>query len=392
MKTIGKIILSICLIGIGLAPLAQAEVGVTGSEILIGSSLPETGHMTHLGQQTKTGLMAYINKINNEGGVNGRNIKVIFYDDKYEPIPCVRNTQKLINQDKVFALTCYVGTASILKAQPVWTRAKVPIVGLFSGAIELRKPFKHYTINIRPSFNAEEKIVVDGLVNQLGIKKIAIFYEFDAFGNSVKKAAEEALRSHGLTPVAFGSFPRGTVDIAAGLEKIKAANPGAVIMGGTADALSKFVIEAKKAGMTRTYFQTPSTTGSEMFVEELDASNATDRVIITHAVPPHCTSNLAVVDEYIIDMGKSFPNDDPSCCGFEAYANAHVLVEGIKRAGKNLTRERLISAIETIKPGELGSGLNFEYGPNDHEGISGVYLTRIKKGASFEFNNWDIVK
>ncbi len=386
MKGIVKLFVGICLVAVLAAPVLAADPGITNEEILLGSSLVLEGAANFLGIQTSHGVTAYINSVNDAGGVNGRKIKVIFYNDNYDPLPCVQNTQKLINEDKVFALTSYVGTPTSVKAQPVWTNAKVPAVGFFTGAEGLRVPFNRYNIHIRASYYQEAAAIVDALVKNLNLKKIAVFYQYDAFGEAVKKGTEIALEKHGLAPVAYGSFERGTLNIEDGLKPIVDAQPEAVVMVGTYAPLAKFVKEAKKAGLAKTIFHTVSFVGPEALAKELGTESS--NVVVTQVMPPYGASSLAIVTEYLEALAKYFPNDTPNFVSLEGFANAHVVVEGLKRAGKDLTRESFIDAIESIKPGQVGTGLGFNYGPNDHVGLEKVYITQIKDGKFVEVEDW----
>jgi ABC-type branched-subunit amino acid transport system substrate-binding protein len=112
--------------------------GVTAQQVLLGSSLALKGHASFLGTQTFRGAMSYLNHINDQGGVHGRHIKVIAYDDSYDPPMCIANTQKLIIDDQVFALFCYVGTPTTVKVLSLIEEARIPLLGMFTGANALR--------------------------------------------------------------------------------------------------------------------------------------------------------------------------------------------------------------------------------------------------------------
>ncbi|MFH0790671.1 MAG: ABC transporter substrate-binding protein [Candidatus Omnitrophota bacterium] len=384
------LVLGICLLSSGAVSVFAADSGVTEGEVLIGSSLALEGATSFLGIQTNHGMMTAINTVNDAGGVNGRKIKVIAYNDGYDPLNCVQNTQKLVNQDKVFALSCYVGTPTSVKAQPVWTNAKVPLVGFFTGAESLRTPFNRYNIHIRPSYNQETEAIIDAFVKELNLKKIAVFYQYDAFGEAVKKGTELALTKYTLTPVGYGSFERATLNIEEGLKKIVELQPEAVVMVGTYSPLAKFVKDAKKAGLTKTLFYTVSFVGPEAFAKEL--GDSTDNCIVSQVVPTYEDASLPVITEYTEALKKYYPNDTPNFVSLEGFANAKILIEGLTRAGKELTREGFIDAIESIKPGQIGTGLHFSYGPNDHVGLEKVYLTEVKGGKFVEIKDWSSFK
>ncbi len=172
---------------------------------------------------------------------HGRAIAVIAYDDGYDPPRCVANTQKLIVEDAVFALFCYVGTPTTVKIIPLVTEAEVPLVGMFTGANALRNPPNRYLINVRASYYQETDAAIEHLVNTLGVQTVAIFYQYDAYGFDGLRVTELALKAHGMLPTAKGTYIRGTLDAEKGLEKIMAAKADAVVMIGSYDPCAKFI-------------------------------------------------------------------------------------------------------------------------------------------------------
>lgn len=367
------------------APGSAADPGVSEKQITLGSSLALDGPAGFLGTQIIHGMDAYIKSLNERGGVNGRRLAVIGYNDGYEPEPCVQNTRKLIERDKVFALTCYVGTPTSVKAMPLWTGAKVPALGFFTGAESLRTPFNRYNLHVRASYNEEMAAMAEVFVTKLKYTKIAVFHQNDAFGEAVKKATELALQKYGMTPVAYGTFERNTLAVEEGLAKILPAQPDAVVMVGTYSPLAKFVKEAKKAGMARTVFHTVSFVGPEAFAHELGPDAA--RCIVTAVMPPYNGSKLPLIAEYKAALAKHYPMDLPNFVSLEGFVNAKVLAEGLRRAGKDPTREGFIAAVESMSGFDLG-GLAVTYGPNNHAGLHKVYFTHIRNGQLLEVEDW----
>ncbi|MFW6324179.1 MAG: ABC transporter substrate-binding protein, partial [Desulfovibrionales bacterium] len=211
----------------------QAVPGVTDDEILIGSSLALSGHAGYLGTQTLRGALAYINSVNESGGVYNRKIRIIAKDDGYDPPRCLVNTQQLLVQKNVFALFCYVGTPTTVKILPLVEDAGVPLVGMFTGANALRDPPKRYLINVRPSYYQETSAAVKHLVEDLGVSRIAIFYQYDAYGFDGLTGTELAMKKYDLEPVSRGTYVRGTLDVEEGLRRIMDSDPQAVFMIGT---------------------------------------------------------------------------------------------------------------------------------------------------------------
>lgn len=385
MKSIHRIILSLALSTAVAAPCRAADPGVTDDQIKLGSSLALDGPAGYLGTQIIHGMDAYMKSINEKGGVNGRRIAVVGYNDGYEPEPCFKNTQKLLEQDKVFALTCYVGTPTSVKAMPLWTAAKTPALGFFTGAESLRAPFNRYNVHVRASYYEEAAAIVDVFVNKLKFKKIAVFYQNDAFGEAVKKGTELALQKYGMTPAAYGTFERNTLEVADGLAKILPSQPDAVVMVGTYSPLAKFVKEAKRGGLPKALFHTVSFVGPEAFAHELgaDAGNC----VVTAVMPPYNNSKLPLIAEYKAVLAKHYPLDLPNFVSLEGFVNAKVLVEGLRRAGKTPTRENFIAAVESMSPFDLG-GISVNYSASNHVGLHKVYFTRIRGGELVEIEDW----
>jgi ABC-type branched-subunit amino acid transport system substrate-binding protein len=355
--------------------------GINDDEVLIGSSLALGGHAGYLGTQTLHGALAYIKHVNADGGVHGRKINVISYDDGYDPPRCVANTQKLIIKDKVFALFSYVGTPTTLKILPLVEEAKIPVVGMFTGANALRDPLNRYLINVRASYYQETGAAVKHLVEEKKLKKIAVFYQYDAYGFDGLKGTEIALRSLGLVPVATGTYIRGTLDVDEGLRKIMAAKAEAVVMIGTYEPCAKFIHLALKKNYTPVFYNV-SFVGADELARLLGRIDA--NIIVTQVVPPPEVSvgsnELWGGREYMTLLKKYYPSDRPNFVSLEGFINAKVLVEGLKRAGRQLNREKFITAIESIHKLDLGIANLLSFSKSDHQGLERVYFTHLKDG------------
>ncbi|MBD3330098.1 ABC transporter substrate-binding protein [Candidatus Peregrinibacteria bacterium] len=360
--------------------------GVSENEILIGTSNALTGHASFLGTQTMHGAISYINHVNDNGGVHGKNITLISYDDQYDPPQTIANTKKLIEEDEVFALFSYVGTPTSVVAKPILEEAGVPLVGLFTGASVFRDPASPYIFNIRASYYQEIQEVISHLVEELNMKKIAVFYQNDAYGLDGLKSAEDILKGYDLTPASTGSFERGTLEIEDALKSIKSASPEAVIMIGTYSPCAKFIKLAKKEGLNA-LFHNVSFVGAEALKEELGESG--EGVIITQVVPPPIDEiPLPAIVEYQELLAQYFPSDKPDFVGLEGYLNAKVLVKALEDSGKNLTRESFINALNNLNDFSVGIGSNISFSESDHQGLDEVYATQIRDGELIFFSSW----
>jgi ABC-type branched-subunit amino acid transport system substrate-binding protein len=360
--------------------------GVTDSEIKIGSSCALNGHASFLGTSYTYGAECYIEHINEKGGIHGRRIRLITYDDGYDPPRCVLNTQKLINEDRVFALFCYVGTPTSVEIIPIVEEAKIPLLGLFTGANTLRHPFRKYIFNVRASYYQEISAMIKHLVGDRQLSRFAVFYQYDAYGLDGLTGTELALKKYGLEPVAQGSYMRGTMDIEKPLDSIIASNAEVVIMVGTYDPCARFIKTARSRGFNPVFHNVSFVGGNEL-ARKLGCDG--DGVFITQVVPsPDARALLSAADQYYNLLQKYFPNEKPTFVGLEGFINAKVLVKGLQWAGKDLTREAFIKTLESMDEICLGIGLPLSFGPNNHQGLDTVYFTEIKCGKLVLVTSW----
>lgn len=366
------------------------DPGVTATEVLLGSSLALKGHASFLGTQTLRGAMCYLSHVNERGGVHGRRIRVVTYDDSYDPPVCLANTQKLIIDDQVFALFCYVGTPTTVKVLPLIEEARVPLLGMFTGANALREPFNPQLINVRASYYQETGAAVRHLVNDLALRKIAVFYQYDAYGFDGLTGTELALKGFGLAPVAGGSYNRGTLDVQEGLNKIMASGAEAVVMIGTYDPCATFIRMAHERGY-RPVFYLVSFVGADELARRIESLHDVT-VLMSQVVPPPERQDpsplLTGEVGYITLLKRYFPEDQPNFVGLEGFINARVLVEGLMRAGPDLTRAGFITAIESIRDFSIGMDITISFSPTDHQGLDRVYFTRLENGHFTLVRDW----
>lgn len=364
--------------------------GISATEIRIGASLPLSGHAAYLGQETLRGAASYLAHVNARGGVHGRTISLITRDDGYDPPRCVDNTQRLIIEDQVFALSCYVGTPTTTKILPMLVEAKIPLVGAFTGAYDLRVPFQRYVINVRPSYYQETASAVEHLVEDLGLERIGVFYQYDAYGFDGLKGAELALRGYSMAPVARGSYARGTMEVEEGLAKILESKAQAVVIIGTSAPSAKFIQLAMERNPELVFYAV-SFSGAEEIARMLGPREKA-RVLVSQVMPPpdlpETRALLWGVREYEDLLRQSFPGHAPTVVGLEGFINAKVLVEGLRRAGPDLDRERFIESVESIKDYSLGLANTLAYAPGDHQGLERVYFTKLEEGRFVLVTDW----
>jgi len=358
-------------------PAAGQVPGVTSKTILLGQSAPFSGPAAQLGIQMNIGTKAYLDRVNAQGGVFGRQIELKTRDDRYEASLCAEATKKLIEEDKVFALISYVGTPTTAAAMPIFTQAKVPLVGPFTGAEVLRDPVNRYIFNVRASYYNETEKIVEQLVST-GNHKIAVFYQDDAYGQAGLKGVEIAMGKRNLKIVALGKVERNTIKVEDAVKAINVVQPDGVVMISAYTSITEFVRQMKRSGSS-TQFHNVSFVGSKALADSLKDEGY--GVAISQVVPFPWSPSVPIVKEYQEVMVKS-GNTDFNFSSLEGFIVAKVMVEGLKRAGKDLTREKLIVALESMNSVDLGEFV-VSFSPTNHSGSKYVDLTMIGRGGKF---------
>lgn len=355
-----------------IQPVVAAEIGVQDGKILLGMSTPQTGIIASLGKQQTEGIQAYFSQINAAGGINGRKVELVTLDDAYDPAKTVANTKKLIEEDKVFALVGYIGTATTTEAMKVFAEAKVPLVGTLTGADSLRNPVNRYLFLVRGTYGDEAEAIVNHQVS-LGIKNIAVFYQNDAYGKAGLEAVTRALDKHKLKPVALGTVERGSIKVEEAVKSISKVSPQSVIIFATAKPLIAFVKQIKAAGLSPS-FSTPSTASLDELVKELGPDSR--GIGISQVFPFPWNDTVPVVKEYQKAIQTQTGGKNYSYYSLEGYITAKLMTEAMRRSGKDLTREKLVQTLEAMGDVDLG-GFRLNYSPSSHSGSRFVDLTVI---------------
>jgi branched-chain amino acid transport system substrate-binding protein len=359
-------------LGTGLA----AAQGVTENQVILGQSVALTGPAQQLGLDMQLGAKLYFDKVNAAGGVYGRRIVLKTLDDGYEAARAAENTKKLINDERVFALFGYVGTPTSQASLPIFTAARVPFVGPFTGAELLRDPVNPLIFNVRASYWDETEAIVQHLT-AMSVDRIAVFYQNDAYGQAGLSGVERALKKRNLAVVAKGTVERNTVDVKKAVADINKANPQAVVMIGAYKGCAAYIKETRAAGQHPTFWNV-SFVGSKALAKELDKEGR--GVQISQVVPFPWDASVPVVKEYQRAMAEA--KAEVGFGTLEGFIAAKVMVEGLRRAGRNLTREGFVRAMESIQDYDVG-GFKVTYGPGNRSGSKFVDLTIISRDQKF---------
>jgi branched-chain amino acid transport system substrate-binding protein len=366
------------VLSMSAATLAVAQApGVTADKIILGQSAVFTGPAAQLGIQMRNGIKAYLDHVNEKGGVHGRKLQLVTEDDRYEQAVAPGVTKKLIEEHKVFALVGYVGTPTGVAHLPVVTQAKVPLVGMFTGAEVLRVPFNRYVFHVRASYYDETEKIVEQVVSTGG-RKISVFYQDDAYGEAGRKGTELALERRKMKIHSQGTVKRNTVEVEEAAKVIHASQPDAIVMVSAYTSIAAFVRAMQKKGSGATFYNV-SFVGSKALADALGKDGT--GVAISQVVPFPWGTAVPVVKEYQ-QLAKKAGFTDYNFSALEGFLSAKVMVEGLRRAGKNPTREGLVEALEKMNDVDLG-GFYISYSPKNRAGSKFVDLTIISRDGKF---------
>ena len=363
------------------SPAARATApGVSSGALVFGQSCALSGPAKALGEGMRLGITAAFEEANRVGGIHGRQLRLKTLDDSYEPEAAIANTNRLINEEQVFALIGAVGTPTSKAAEPIATEAGVPYVGAFTGAEFLRDAGRRPTvINVRASYYQETEEMVERLTRDLGVKRIGILYQDDSYGRAGLAGTLQALHRRGMALVAEATYPRNTRAVKTAVLDLREGRPEAVIIVGAYEPVAEFIKWSRYLDFNPVFVNI-SFVGSSALARALGASGKD--IVVTQVVPfPH-DRWIPVVGQYHEALRAVAASAEPGFVSLEGYLTGRVAVEALRRAGPNPTRNGFIRALQKAGTMDLG-GFVLLYGESDNQGSDRVYLTVIDGSERF---------
>ncbi len=391
------------------ANLAVYE-GVSDSEILLGTSAAFSGPSRGLGIELYRGAQAYFTHVNQQGGVSGRQIALQLYDDGYQPVPSVQNTMKLLLEDHVFALFGYVGTPTVTRVLPILKKFQQENVYMFfpfTGAQPQREPpYGEFAFNLRASYREETAGLVENFLG-IGRRRIAVFYQADAYGRSGWAGVREALGAHGEQMVGEATYTRGASfsgSMRRQVEILMNTDPDAVICIGAYGACAAFLRDAVDQGLEAPIANL-SFVGSEnllqLITDSVDDSERYARYLVnSQVVPSYEDESIPVVKEYGELMQRNNPQlpeilrqpdyvpFEKSFVSLEGFVNAKLMVEILNRLGASPTRAQLEEAVFTVRDFDLGIGEHVSFSEQRRQGMQRLYYTVVDNGRFVPLDDW----
>ena len=370
-----------------VTPVApDIALGVSDQRVLFGQSAAFSGPAQALGTNMRLGIEAAFHEINNAGGVNGRRLELVSFDDAYEPEAAIANTTRLIDEEQVFALIGAVGTPTSRSATPVAAEAGVPYLSPFTGAAFLRDPEWDNIINLRSSYNQETEEMVARLTEDLGITRIAVMYQDDSYGQAGFRGASAALDRRGMKPISVGRYPRNTTAVKTGLLDLMDGSPEAVIIIGAYKPVASLISWARQLEFDPVFVNI-SFVGSNALAQELGGTGA--GVYVTQVVPFPQDDSIPIVASYHRALQSYDPTAVPGFVSLEGYMAGRLAIAGVESCGQEVDRNCFLDNIRGSGPIDL-DGFILEYGETDNQGSDEVFLTVI--GNDGEYHPIDILE
>ncbi len=363
---------------------AGAEVGVTDDEIVIGTIQAMTGGMAYVGNQNVCGTKVMVSEINKKGGIHGRKIKQIVMDDGYRTDRHVANVRRMIAQDKVFCFVFNLGTATVLASRPLLNQYKVPLYGAATQSKLLDN--EPYIFSDSASYRQLTIQGIKYMMQEQDCKKVAVFYLDDPLGNEHLEGAREYLDSIGTKPVAEEKFKMDDYDVSSQATRLKKSGADAIVAAATPPGVAKIL----KAMHGMGYYPktiTPLMCSNPGFIKV--AAKDAEGVFIMLPFKAPSRPELAPYRE----LAKSYyPDKHVDNMMMSGMTNVIVFEEACRRAGKDLTRENFIKAVETISEKNIKlpyyQGADFYYAPDRHRASSSIIIGQIKDGKVIEASDW----
>jgi len=356
--------------GLSACALAQAgDSGVTPTEIRLGASAVLSGP---LGAQTNdygAGSRLYFDAVNKSGGVHGRKISYTTLDDGFDVKRAVENTRKLIDEHGVFMIYNNTGTAQTAAILPILEETQTIVFGPVTGASAFRNKVNPYVFHVRAGYANEASRLVSQL-KQTGITRVAVFYQDDGLGKTLLAELRNASAGENIPFVAEIKVDPKQPDFAAAAAETHKAEPQAVILGSAGTTITNYV-KAVRQTPARPGFYGFSVASQDVIKRELKEQSR--GIVLAQIMPSLRNSTVPAVAEYLRLLRERSSEATPSASQFEGFVHAKLLVEGLRRAGRNLTTQSFIKAMEGT--GDISFGrFVAKYSPQSHNGSTYVEL------------------
>lgn len=364
---------SVACLALG-TPAQAVDAGVTDTEIRLGASAVLSGPLGPQTAEYGEGSRLYFDAVNKRGGIHGRQISYTTLDDGFDVKQAVDNTRKLLEEQQVFLIYNNTGTAHTAAILPLAADTKTVVFSPVTGAASLRDTQHRHLFHVRASY-ADEARYIQTQLAQVGIQRVALFYQDDAFGKALQAEVRKAAAAQGVTLAAEVSVNPKQPDFNAAAQALAQAQPQVVIMGTGGTVFTDLIKAVRQTTPARPSFYGFSIAGVDVIRKELGAGAR--GIVLAQVFPALNQLSVPVVAEYHRLLKEKNPDAKPSAPQFEGFVQARILVEGLKRAGRNLTADSFIAAMQGVGEVALSSKFVTKYSAKNHNGASYVELAIV---------------
>ena len=360
------------------ATLANAQQGVSKTEITLGSIQDLSGPIAGFGKQARLGMMLRVDEINEQGGINGRKIKLIVEDSAYDPKKAVLAAQKLVNQDKIFMMVGHIGTAQNLAAMPVQFEKNVINFFPITAAREMYEPFHKLKYSYAATYFDQMKTAVPKLAKEKGAKKVCTMYQDDEFGLEVFRGAEAGLKAAGMDFVEKTTYKRGATDFSSQISKMQASGCDMIVLGTIIRETIGAIGTARKAGYNPIFVG--SSAAYTDLIHKLGGA-AMNGFYATNTVQNPYTDDASQPIRFWANKYKTKFNEDPTVFSVYGYSIIDTFAKASGKAGANLTTDTYIKAMDTmVIPPDMFGGAEQTFSPTKRLGSDASRISQITDG------------
>ena len=374
-----KIALTMALAALAFsANVHSAQQGVTDTEILLGSIQDLSGPLAGFGKQDRLGMILAVDEINEQGGINGRKLRLIVEDSGYEPKRAVLAAQKLVNQDKIFMMMGHIGTAQNMAAMPVQFDANIINFFPVTAAREMYEPFHRLKYSFAATYFDQMRRAVPQMIKEKGIKKVCTVYQDDDFGLEVLRGGEAGLKTLGMDYHEKTSFKRGATDFSSQVAKMKAAGCEMVVLGTIIRETIGTIGESRKTGFNPVFLG--SSAAYTDLIHKL-GGKAMDGLYATMTVQNPYTDEVSQQIRFWANKYKTKFNEDPAVFSVYGYLIINIFANAATKAGKNLTTDSFIKVMDTMSmPTDIFGSAPATFSPTKRLGSDASRLSQIQDG------------
>jgi branched-chain amino acid transport system substrate-binding protein len=370
-----KALIAACLALSAGAVFAQQQ-GVSKNEIVIGSIQDLSGPIAGFGKQIRLGMMLRVDEANEQGGVNGRKLKLMIEDSAYDPRKAVLAAQKLVNQDKIFAMIGHIGTAQNMAAMPVQFEKNVINFFPVTAAREMYEPFHRLKYSFAATYYDQMRMVAPKLFQEKKATKACTMYQDDEFGLEVMRGAEDGLKTINVQLAEKTSYKRGATDFSSQVARMKAAGCDFVVLGTIIRETIGAIGESRKTGFNPTFLG--SSAAYTDLIHKL-GGKAMDGLYATHTVAHPYLDAASQPVNFWANKYKTKFNEDPTVFSVYGYNAIDSFIRAASKAGANLTTDSFIKAMDTmVIPPDIFGSTEATFGPKKRLGSDLSRISQLK--------------